>query len=135
MAAATAGVVAMRLAIPGLVGSIIALFSNFSQDSSTQDRAGRWQIAGHYFEMHPWFGMGLNTFYPATGRFFDNQYLGTATELGAVGLAAWILLFLIMAFTARGARLRAVDPETKALAQALVGVARGHDGDLHDRRT
>ncbi len=43
--------------------------------------------------------------------------------MGAVGLAAWILLFLIMAFTARGARLRAVDPETRALAQALVGVA------------
>ncbi len=123
LAVVAAAVVAMRLAIPGLVGSIIALFGNFSEDSSTQDRAGRWQVAGHYFELHPWFGMGLNTFFAATGRYFDNQYLGTATELGALGLAAWLLLFLIMAFTARGARRRAVDPETRALAQALVGVA------------
>jgi len=121
--ATAAFVVAVRLAIPGLVGTVISLFSNFSKDSSTQDRAGRWQIAGHYFELHPWFGMGLNTFYPATGLFYDNQYLGVATEMGAFGLAALFLLFVVMAFTARGARLRALDPDTKALAQALAGVA------------
>jgi hypothetical protein len=43
--------------------------------------------------------------------------------MGVAGLAAVLLLFLIMTFTARGARLRAVDPETKALAQALAGVS------------
>jgi polysaccharide biosynthesis protein PslJ len=124
VAAATAGfVVAMRLAIPGLVGTISSLFTNFNQDSSTKDRAGRWQIAGHYVEMHPWFGIGVNTFFPATGLFYDNQYLGVITEMGAAGLAALLLLFLIMTFTARGARLRAVDPETRGLAQALAGVS------------
>ncbi len=122
-AVAGAAVVAMRLAVPGLVGTIISLFQQFGQDSSTTDREGRWQIAGHYFEMHPWFGRGLNTYYAATGLYFDNQYLGTATETGALGLVAWVLLFLIMAFTARGAHLRATDPETKALGQALAGVA------------
>ena len=121
-AAIAAFMVAMRLAIPGLMGTVVSLFTNISKDSSTTDRAGRWEIAGHYFELHPWFGMGVNTFYPATDLFFDNQYLGVATEMGAVGLVAVILLFLIMVFTARGARLRAVDPDTRALAQALAGV-------------
>jgi polysaccharide biosynthesis protein PslJ len=124
MAAAIVGfMVAIRVAIPGLVGSIFALFSDFSQDTSTKDRAGRWEIAGHYFEQHPWFGMGVNTYYPTTLHFFDNQYLAIATEMGAVGLAAITLIFLIMAFTARGARLRAVDAETRGLAQALAGIS------------
>ena len=105
VAAATgAFMVAMRLAIPGLMGTVVSLFTNISKDSSTTDRAGRWEIAGHYFQLHPWFGMGVNTFFPATNRFFDNQYLGVATEMGAFGLFALILLFLIMVFTARGAR-------------------------------
>jgi polysaccharide biosynthesis protein PslJ len=124
VAMATAGfLVAMRLAIPGLVGSVISLFSNFGEDTSTKDRAGRWQMAGHYFELHPWFGMGVNTFYPVTGLFYDNQYLAVASEMGAVGLAALLLLFVITTFTARGARLRSVDPESRALAQALAGVS------------
>ena len=123
VAAATAGfMVAMRLAIPGLMGTVVSLFTNLSKDSSTTDRTGRWEFAGHYLELHPWVGLGVGTYYPVTNHFFDNQYLGVATEMGAFGLIAVSLLFLIMVFTARGARLRAVDPETHALAQALAGV-------------
>ncbi len=122
VAAGAAFMVAMRLAIPGLMGTLVSLFTNITRDSSTTDRTGRWEFAGHYLELHPWFGMGVGTYYPVTAHYFDNQYLGVATEMGAVGLFAVLLLFLIMVFTARGARLRAVDPETRALAQALAGV-------------
>ena len=72
--------------IPGLVGSLFALFTKFGQDTSTTVRQERYEIAGHYFLQHPWFGRGYNTLYPATQQVFDNAYLYVATEQGAFGL-------------------------------------------------
>ncbi len=114
---------ALRAAIPGLIGTLVALFTKINQDDSTTARTQRYQIAGHYFLQHPWFGRGFNTLYPATKQIFDNWYLYTATETGAVGLLALFLLFMIMMFTARGARLRSTDPQTREISQALAGTA------------
>jgi len=111
----------MRAAVPGLVGSLLSLFTKFDQDNSTKLRQERYGIAGHYFLQHPWFGRGYNTLYPATKQVFDNAYLYVATEMGAVGIVLTLLFFLIIICTARGARLRSTDLETKGLSQALAG--------------
>jgi polysaccharide biosynthesis protein PslJ len=114
---------AMRVAIPGLLGTLLALFTKISEDNSTQGRTGRYEIAGHLFLQHPWFGRGFNSLYPATKQIFDNAYLYQATEQGIVGVVGLLLFFAIVMFTARGAHRRAKDAETKALAQALFGTA------------
>jgi O-antigen ligase len=115
------GVGMLRVAVPGLVGSLFALFSNLGQDTSTTARQERYGIAGDYFLRHPWFGRGFNTLYPATQQVFDNAYLYVATEQGTFGLIGILLFFLMSIFIARGIRLRAVDEDTRGLGQALTG--------------
>lgn len=115
------GLVVLRFTIPGLVGSLTALFTKFGEDTSTQVRQQRYDIFGKYFLQHPVFGRGNNTLYPVTHQVFDNQYLYAATEMGAVGVIATLLLLIIPIFIARGARLRSTDPQTRGLAQALTG--------------
>ncbi|MGZ4715475.1 MAG: O-antigen ligase family protein [Acidimicrobiales bacterium] len=111
----------LRVAVPGLIGSLFSLFSNITQDSSTTVRQERYEIAGHHFLLHPWFGRGFNTLYPATKQVFDNAYLYVATEQGAFGIAGILLFFIMAIFIARGVRLRAIDEDTRGLGQALTG--------------
>jgi hypothetical protein len=113
----------LRVAVPGLVGSITGLFVDVSEDTSTQLRTQRYTIAADFFSEHPWFGRGYNTLFPATHQVFDNAYLYLATEMGVFGIAAMLGVFLTMFFLARGARLRSTDLETRGLAQALAGSA------------
>jgi O-antigen ligase len=113
---------AMRAAVPGLLGTVTALFADLSQDNSTTGRTARYQIAGHWFLEHPWFGRGFNTLYPATHQVFDNAYLYQAVEQGIVGIVGLLAFYVILVCTARGARLRSRDPLTHGLAQAFAGV-------------
>jgi len=113
--------VGLNAVIHRLLSAVVTLFTHIAQDDSTTARLHRYGIAGHYLLQHPVFGRGFNTLYPATGQIFDNWYLYTLTETGVVGLAALLLLFAIMIFTARGARRRAGAPIDRALAQALAG--------------
>jgi O-antigen ligase len=115
---------AMRLAVPGLLGTLTALFTDITQDNSTVARLHRYQIAGHYFLQHPWFGRGLNTLYPVTQQVFDNSYLYLAVEEGVAGIVGQAVFLFILVFTARGARLRSApdDPATRGLSQALAGI-------------
>jgi len=121
--AATFGfLVVLRGLVPGLVGTLTSSFTKINEDTSTQDRVSRYAIAGHYFRQHPWFGRGFATLYPATHQVFDNTWLYVATELGVFGVVALVLFFLIMIFTARGARMRSTELLTHGAAQALVGM-------------
>ena len=113
---------AVRLVIPGLLGTMVALFTDINQDNSTVARTQRYQIAGHYFLQHPWFGRGMNTLYPVTQQIFDNSYLYLAIEEGVAGIVGMALFLFILLFAARGARRRSADPATRGLSQALAGV-------------
>ena len=121
LAAAIAFLAVMRLAVPGLLGTVFALFSDLTQDNSTLARLHRYEAAGHYLLQHLWFGRGINTLYPVTQQVWDNSYLGLVVEQGIVGIVGWALFLLILLFTARGARRRSADPATRALSQALAG--------------
>jgi O-antigen ligase len=112
--------VALRIAVPGLLGTIRNLFTSFSSDTSTTSRTGAFSAVGSMVMHAPLFGRGPGTFDPQTYRFTDDQYLLTTIETGFVGLVALVLLFAIAFFTARGARrMLATESKYRDLAQSL----------------
>jgi O-antigen ligase len=123
-------IVAMRLLIPGLVGTIFSIFSNAGDDPSLQGRADSRAAAGSLIAQSPWFGRGFNTYIPSkfvqlglkgvNHGSLDNQYLGTVVEMGYVGLFALVFLLVVAIGVARGIRIRAADTEARDLGQAFL---------------
>ena len=90
---------AVYVAVPGLLGTLQGLFLGIKGDDSARSRTDSYAIVGEFLARSPLFGRGLGTFLPAY-RILDNQLLGTAIELGAVGLLA---LGAMLAITMRSA--------------------------------
>lgn len=124
LAAVAAFTVAMRILVPGLIGTLRGLFTNLTSDSSYQARVNRYPVAFGLVHERPWLGRGFGTLLPENWPGIvplDNQWLATAVETGVVGLAALIVMFLVGFWTARGAarRFRATDPAAGHLANAV----------------
>jgi O-antigen ligase len=117
------GLFALRAVIPGLIGTIRNLFLSSSSDSSAQERSAAFTHAGPLISAHPWFGQGFGTFIPHTLFFTDDQFLNSAIEIGLVGLAVLLVLFLTGWRLARRTRRASSDPETRHLAQCLAASA------------
>jgi polysaccharide biosynthesis protein PslJ len=122
IAGALAFLAFMRVLIPGMVGTLLSLFTNVKSDSSYQARQERYPAAFKLIHQHWIFGRGPGTLLPQ--NFYavvplDNQYLASAIEIGVVGLTAMIAMMLIGIFTARGARRRSTDPGRRDLANAV----------------
>lgn len=113
--------VVVRLAVPGLLGTIRSLFTNILSDPSTTGRTDDYRVVGRFIAEKPFFGRGMFTFLPQKFITLDNQYLLTVVEMGFVGLTALLLMYLVGILSARGARRRSTDPATRQLAQALAG--------------
>jgi polysaccharide biosynthesis protein PslJ len=111
--------VGLRLAIPGLVGTIIALFESFDQDPSISGRTDDYSEVADRFATAPWIGQGFNTFVPPLYRILDNQYLVQLITGGVIGVVTLIGLFLTGWCCARGARWRSPEFGERDLAQAL----------------
>jgi O-antigen ligase len=111
--------VVMRFLVPGLLGTVKSLFLNLRSDPSFQGRTQDYSQIGDFIRERPIFGRGLGTFLPDIYVLLDNQYLGIIIEMGFVGLAALLLLFLSGIFCARGARRRSRDESSRQLGQAL----------------
>ncbi|MDP8962192.1 MAG: O-antigen ligase family protein [Actinomycetota bacterium] len=112
--------VALKAAVPGLLGTIRSLFTNLWSDPSTQGRTEDYALVGRYVARHPVLGQGFRTFLPKRYELLDNQYLLTLMETGVVGLAALVLLLLVPVFILRRARKRSQDPPVRDLAQSLI---------------
>lgn len=112
-------VVAIRVTTPGVVGTIISLFTNVSSDDSTTGRTTDYQVAGHYIGDSPLFGRGYGTFLPDKYRILDNAYLGHTIETGFVGLVVLLALFAGTFVAARRVRRVSRDETTRDLAQCL----------------
>jgi O-antigen ligase/polysaccharide polymerase Wzy-like membrane protein len=110
----------MRLFVPGLIGTLISLFSHLSGDPSIQHRTESYARAGVQIAEHPWLGKGFGTYLPDKYGPLDNQYLGTLVETGFVGLAALILVLVAGAYAAVQVRRAARDPVLRDLAQTLL---------------
>lgn len=116
-------VVLMRIAIPGLVGTISSMFTNLGKDDSIKGRTQDYAVVGQFIDRSPWLGRGFGTFIPKDFFVLDNQYLGMVVECGYVGMAALLAFFVIMYFTARGARRHLTSVGDRDLAQSLAAAA------------
>jgi hypothetical protein len=106
----------------GLIGTLATFFAAGSSDSSIEYRLHDYPVAERLWNQAPWFGHGGGTYLPVNPLdFFDNQYLGTLVDLGAVGLLALVVLFLAPAVIAWFARSRTNDSELQILCAALAG--------------
>lgn len=112
------------LVVPGMIGSIVGLFSGAQNDPGIASRIDSYAIAADYIARAPWFGRGMFTFLPRY-RIFDNQYLLSLVEIGFVGVAALLALILAVLWagirtrSARSSVLRGASAAT--LAGSLVG--------------
>ncbi|OAA25091.1 O-antigen ligase like membrane protein [Frankia sp. EI5c] len=111
--------VLMRLAVPGLLGTVRSMFSGIANDPSTSGRTSDYATVGYYFDQAPLFGRGFRTFLPDIYRTLDNQFLGGLVEIGAVGLVALILLFVVPLVCVVIALRRAPDQRSRDLIRAL----------------
>jgi O-antigen ligase len=116
---AIVGTVGMRLLIPGLLGTIRALFTNIMYDPSTQGRTEDYGKVGTFIGERPFFGRGFLTFVPERYFVLDNQYLGLLIETGFVGLVAFVLFFAVGIRSAWRAKIGGT-PEVRSLGQAHV---------------
>ncbi|WP_129545490.1 O-antigen ligase family protein [Arthrobacter dokdonensis] len=102
--------------VPGMMGTIIGMFSG--EDSSVASRTDGYGTALAYIGVSPLFGRGFGTFLPSY-RILDNQYLGSAIELGLVGLAAFFSLLLLSVVVSFRGRRRQRSPVMRAMGAAL----------------
>lgn len=105
---------------PGVLGTIRSLFANSEDDPSVQNRISDYPVVRAYFAERPVLGRGLATFLPDEYILLDNQLLYTLVTTGALGLAAFALLFVGGSLVARSVRHRGCDDEARHLGQALV---------------
>lgn len=117
------GSVAMRLAVPGLMGTLRSFLFTPAGDPSLYSRQiGRAQAVDYWLE-RPWLGRGFGTFLPQRYTYLDNQMLMSLVETGLVGLVANIAVFLTGAGLAFQTRSRAAGPRRardRELAAALL---------------
>lgn len=119
-AGAAVYLVAVRLLIPGLLGTIRALFADAATDPSIQSRQTDYEFITLFIDERPLFGRGFSTFIPTRYDFIDNQYLMSLVETGYVGVGAYIALLGGAMMVARSIRRRAANAVDRDLAQALV---------------
>jgi O-antigen ligase len=114
---------AMRVAIPGLLGTITNLISDIGSDSSTVSRTDDYAAVGQAFAERPWLGHGFGTYLPQTYRILDNQYLGSLVETGLIGLLTLLVVLASGWFLARSARRESPRANIKHLAQCFAAAA------------
>lgn len=115
-----AGLALFRAAVPGLLGTVVAIFRGASSDDSITGRTEDYAIVNELWRQQPLLGHGLGTFRPEEYFFLDNQYLMSLVEGGIPLLAATIAVFLLAMASARGAYLRAATPEYASRGQAVL---------------
>jgi hypothetical protein len=122
-------VMAMRALVRGLLGTIIALFTNFGNDPSTKGRTADYTRVWSYVGERPWFGRGLGTFDPSVYFFLDNQILMTLVTGGIIGLIGLVGLVTTGASVARQVYWHGHDEATRHLGAALAaGIVAGFCG-------
>jgi polysaccharide biosynthesis protein PslJ len=125
MIAFPVGVVALRFAVPGLVGTIRGLFQFAGQDSSVAGRTDDYEPVFQMIYTHPWLGIGPGGFLPEVFFFLDNQILLTLLEQGAIGVVVLIAAPTVAATAARLARRRTDDLGLRMLCQAITAAVLG----------
>ncbi len=115
---------ATRVLVPGLVGTLVGLFSAMFNggDNSTNSRTATSADVDEFLQGHTWFGRGPGTFLPLLYRYTDNQYLLAMLEIGVVGLVAIVCLYVTTIHCGGAGRRRFTDPERRETGQGFVAV-------------
>lgn len=113
----------MRLAVPGLLGTIKSLFAGLSNDPSISGRTQDYEVVSRLIAENPLFGRGYGTFIPGLYLTLDNQYLGQILETGYVGLVALVVLLGSGIVLGWKVKRRARDPVQHSLGVALSAAA------------
>lgn len=127
LGAAVLGIALVRIAIPGLVGTIISLFKNFGQDDSIRGRLEDYDAIGSFAEGHEWFGRGPGTWVTNQLDYFtlDNQWLLTLMELGVVGVVTCAAIYIAGIVLGLRAAQLAPNEDAKAMIKAVTGAVVG----------
>jgi hypothetical protein len=118
------GLGALKVAAPGLLGTLFNYFTGLFGPSSgagavstrTDDYARNWP----YIVQRPWFGRGFETFLPQIYDWTDNMYLKILIETGIIGLVSLLVLYLTGIHCAAAGRRRTQDETRRSLGQAMV---------------
>jgi len=119
------GLVLMKVAVPGLIGTIANLFSAWfdGTDTSTKARTMDYVSVADYLVERPWNGLGFQTFLPVLYYFTDNMYLLALLEIGVVGMIAMLGLFFTYMHCGGAGRRRFSEDYQKETGQAFVAGA------------
>lgn len=117
--AAAGFLVAVRIAVPGLLGTFVGLFTNLGNDESIQYRTHDYAVAAQQISRHFWLGRGLGTWYAPKHQIFDNQYILSMVETGLIGTVAFAALFLVAGYAALRSRFLSADPVTRDLGLTI----------------
>ncbi len=112
--------VAVFVTVPGMLGTVLGMFTGIGSDSSAQSRVGSYGVALSYISHSPMFGRGFATFQPRY-RIFDNQYLLSTVEIGLVGTGMILVLFITSIVVAHRVAASATDVSDGLLVQGLAG--------------
>ena len=113
---ATSGFVYML--VPGLLGTLLGLFSGVESDPSALSRTNAYAFAFTFVRRSPFLGRGVATFLPPY-VILDNEYLLFLIEAGIVGLASLLGLLFTAVLSARAARLLSVSDADRQASQAI----------------
>jgi O-antigen ligase len=117
--------VGVFLVVPGMVGTVLGLFTGISNDSSAQSRFDSYSVASAYAQHSALFGRGLGTFLPRY-RIFDNEYLLLLVEVGIVGLLSVLALICTSIWIGNRTGKTTLNPSHRLMAYSLVaGVVAG----------
>lgn len=111
------GAVTMYVAIPGMAGTILGMFSG--SDSSVMSRTDSYDGALSYLQVSPFFGRGFGTFLPSY-RILDNQYLLSSVEIGLVGLISLLAVIFSAVVCANSGRRHGKGQLMHSMGPALV---------------
>lgn len=103
----------------GVLGTIKALFMNVENDPSVQDRIDRTATVLRLWHERPILGWGSGMVSPEEFLLLDNQIYMFLIANGVIGVAAFLLFFLIPHWLGRSVRLRGKDEETRHLGHTL----------------
>lgn len=105
--------------VPGLLGTIMNLFSRADEDPSVASRTGSYEMAGAFISDSPILGRGFGTFLPKYW-ILDNGYLGLLIEGGVLGLTGLLVVIATGVMAARRAGSSSADPDDQQLGRALI---------------
>lgn len=113
------GAVAVRVMVPGLLGTVRSLFTNVGSDTSISGRTEDYGNIWRYVRSDWLLGRGPGTFNPDDYILLDNEVLNLLVTTGVLGLAAFTALWATALVLARRLVKRGAGDRTRHLGVVL----------------